>query len=143
MTIQERIIQVIENKNITAYRFCKDLGLSMGYLDKRGAIGTDKYLKIIEYLPEINPIWLLTGQGSRLKETSQSSISSSQPQENDNEVVALLKENNATLKDQLRDKERILTFQEERIKNLEQEILNLKKQTKSPSPASFMAKKSL
>lgn len=26
----------------------------MGYLDKRGAIGTDKYLKIIEYLNEVN-----------------------------------------------------------------------------------------
>lgn len=68
MTIQERILQVIENKEVTPYRFCKDLGLSMGYLDKRGSIGTDKYLKIIEYLPEINPEWLLTGKGSMLKE---------------------------------------------------------------------------
>lgn len=68
MTIQERILQVIENKEITPYRFCKDLGLSMGYLDKRGSIGTDKYLKIIEYLPEINPEWLLTGEGNMLKE---------------------------------------------------------------------------
>ena len=67
MTIQERILQVIENKEITPYRFCKDLGLSMGYLDKRGSIGTDKYLKIIEYLPEINPEWLLTGEGEMLK----------------------------------------------------------------------------
>ena len=68
MTIQERILQVIENKEITPYRFCKDLGLSMGYLDKRGSIGTDKYLKIIEYLPDINPEWLLTGEGEMLKE---------------------------------------------------------------------------
>ena len=68
MTIQERILQVIENKEITPYRFCKDLGLSMGYLDKRGSIGTDKYLKIIEYLPDINPEWLLTGEGNMLKE---------------------------------------------------------------------------
>jgi len=65
--IQERILQVIENKGITPYRICKDLGLSMGYLDKRGAIGTDKYLKIIEYIPDINPHWLLTGEGSMLK----------------------------------------------------------------------------
>lgn len=67
MTIQERVLQVIENKGITPYRFCKDLGLSMGYLDKRGAIGTDKYLKIIEYLSEVNPEWLLTGKGEMLK----------------------------------------------------------------------------
>lgn len=66
MSIQERIIQVIDIKGITAYRFCKDLGLSLGYLDKRGAIGTDKYLKIIEYFPEISPEWLLTGKGEML-----------------------------------------------------------------------------
>ncbi|MBT0550383.1 hypothetical protein [Riemerella anatipestifer] len=68
MTIQERILKVIENKGITPYRFCKDLGFSMGYLDKRGAIGTDKYLKIIEYLNDINPEWLLTGKGKMLKQ---------------------------------------------------------------------------
>lgn len=67
MTIQERILQVIENKTITPYRFCKNLGLSMGYLDKRGAIRTDKYLKIIEYLNDINPEWLLTGKGEMFK----------------------------------------------------------------------------
>ena len=67
MSIQERISQVIDKKGITAYRFCKDLGLSLGYLDKRGAIGTDKYLKIIEYFPEISPEWLLTGKGEMIK----------------------------------------------------------------------------
>lgn len=65
--IQDNIKQFIEFTGITPYKFCKDLGLSMGYLDKKGAIGTDKYLKIIEYYPEINPEWLLTGNGSMLK----------------------------------------------------------------------------
>lgn len=67
MSIQERLIQFLNFKDITPYRFCKDLGFSMGYLDKKGAIGTDKYLKIIEYYPEINPEWLLTGKGTMLK----------------------------------------------------------------------------
>jgi len=65
--IQERIKHYLDIKQITPYKFCKDLGFSMGYLDKTGAIGTDKYLKIIEYFPEINPEWLLTGKGSMLK----------------------------------------------------------------------------
>lgn len=67
MSIQERISQFIENKGVTPYKFCKDVGFSMGYLDKRGAIGTDKYLKIIEHYPELNPEWLLTGKGEMLK----------------------------------------------------------------------------
>lgn len=67
MSIQERLLQFLNIKEITPYRFCKDLGLSMGYLDKKGAIGTDKYLKIIEYYADINPEWLLTGKGDMLK----------------------------------------------------------------------------
>jgi hypothetical protein len=67
MSIQERIRQYINYKGITPYKFCKDLGLSQGYLDKSGSIGTDKYLKIIEYYPEINPYWLLTGKGEMLR----------------------------------------------------------------------------
>lgn len=66
-SIQDRILQYLDLKNITHYRFCKDLGFSMGYLDKRGAIGTDKYLKIIEYYRDLNENWLLTGKGSPLK----------------------------------------------------------------------------
>ncbi|MCO6564352.1 MAG: helix-turn-helix transcriptional regulator [Apibacter sp.] len=67
MSIQERILQYLDYKIITPYKFCKDLKFSMGYLDKRGAIGTDKYLKIIEYYKDINPEWLLTGKGEMLK----------------------------------------------------------------------------
>ena len=66
-TIQERILQYLDLKEITPYRFCKDLGFSMGYLDKKGAIGTDKYLKIIEYYNDLNANWLLTGEGEMLK----------------------------------------------------------------------------
>lgn len=143
----ERLKQYIDFKGFTNSFFEKKNNLSNGYIAtqlKRNAdLGESIFNKILDNCLDLSPIWLLTGQGSMLKEAVQPAVSSSQPQENDNEVIALLKENNATLKDQLRDKEKILTFQEERIKNLEQEILNLKKQTKSPSPASFMAKKPL
>lgn len=74
--IQDRIKQFIDFKGITPYKFCKDLGFSMGYLDKKGAIGTDKYLKIIEYFLEINPEWLLTGKGEMLKTATTATIKS-------------------------------------------------------------------
>jgi repressor LexA len=67
MSIQERITQFIDSKEVTPYKFCKTVGFSMGYLDKRGAIGTDKYLKIIEHYPDLNPEWLLTGKREMLK----------------------------------------------------------------------------
>ena len=74
MSIQERILQYIDLKKITPYKFCKDLGLSMGYLDKRGAIGTDKYLKIIECFTDINPEWLLNGDGEMLKNNKEATL---------------------------------------------------------------------
>jgi hypothetical protein len=99
MTIQERIIQYIDLKGITPYRFCKDLGLSQGYLDKRGAIGTDKYLKIIEYYTDISPEWLLTGKGEMLKACiSHVEVPSTITV---NEIILSLIEKNGNLRQQL------------------------------------------
>lgn len=65
--ITERILQVIDKKGITKYKFCKDLGLSNGFLDKTREIATDKYANILEYFKDVNPQWLLTGQGRMIK----------------------------------------------------------------------------
>lgn len=65
--ITERISEILDLKGITKYRFCKDLGLSNGFLDKPREITTDKYANILKYLPDVNPEWLLTGNGQMLK----------------------------------------------------------------------------
>ena len=70
-SIIERIIQVIDNKGITKYKFCNDLGVSKGFLDKPREITTDRYANILEYLPDVSETWLLTGEGEMFKnETS-------------------------------------------------------------------------
>lgn len=69
MGATERIVQFIEYKGITKYKFCKDLGFSNKFLDNSSNMGTDKACKILHYYPEINPEWLLTGEGSMLKES--------------------------------------------------------------------------
>ena len=108
-TIQERILQYLEYKKVTPYKFCKDLDFPMGSLNKRGSIGTDKYLKIIKYYKDLNPEWLLSGEGPMLKEKQA-------PQTNtpDDKYLKLLEEHNKTLKDQLRDKEAIIKENEEK-----------------------------
>lgn len=68
--ITDRILQILENKEITKYKFCKDLGFSNGFLDKPREITTDKYANILEYFPDINPKWLLTGEGATIKTKS-------------------------------------------------------------------------
>lgn len=64
--IQERIIEYLEWRGISKYRFYKDTGLSNGFLDKGGSIGTDKCERIISVYPDINIEWLITGRGSML-----------------------------------------------------------------------------
>ncbi|MRM86319.1 hypothetical protein [Riemerella anatipestifer] len=130
MTIQERVLEVIENKGVTPYRFCKDLGFSMGYLDKRGAIGTDKYLKIIEYLDEINPIWLLTGKGEMLKQPQGYATEQTPPpvvaegQGNNTEVELLRKQVELLEENRLLHQE--IKQLQERINRLELENTSIK-----------------
>lgn len=68
MKIIDRILIVLENKGITKYKFCKNLSLSNGFLDKSREISTDKYAKILAYFIDVNPNWLLTGKGEMLND---------------------------------------------------------------------------
>lgn len=123
-TIQERILQYLEYKKVTPYKFCKDLEFPMGSLNKRGSIGTDKYLKIIKYYRDLNPEWLLSGEGSMLKKEQKTQANTP-----DDKYLLLLEEHNKTLKDQLKDKEAIIKEKEEKealykekIKDLQQQV---------------------
>ena len=66
MGIRERLRKFIDYKGISRYIFYKDLGLSNGFLDKEGNIGSDKCEKIIYQYPDLNIIWLITGEGDML-----------------------------------------------------------------------------
>jgi phage repressor protein C with HTH and peptisase S24 domain len=70
MDIRNRIIKYIDYKGISKYRFYQDIGVSNGFLDKVGSIGSDKCEKISYQYPDINLIWLITGKGKMLKEDS-------------------------------------------------------------------------
>ena len=64
----ERMREYLDYKGITKYKFCNDLGFSNKFLDNSSNMGTDKACKILHYYPEINSEWLLTGNGSMLKD---------------------------------------------------------------------------
>lgn len=68
MGATERIVEFLDYKGITKYKFCKDLGFSNKFLDNSSNMGTDKACKILHYFPEINPEWLLTGKEPMLRE---------------------------------------------------------------------------
>jgi hypothetical protein len=71
MTIRERIMLYLDSKSISKYRFYKETGISNGFLDKEGAIGSDKCVNICSHYTDLDPEWLLLGMGSMLKSTQE------------------------------------------------------------------------
>ncbi len=122
MGATERVVQFIEYKGITKYKFCKDLGFSNKFLDNSSNMGTDKACKILQHFPDLSPEWLITGNGDMLKSET------------------ILTQNNndcSQYKELAEERAYTIQMQKEVIAKLKEENLQLKKQTKSPvfSPA--------
>ena len=69
-TIKENILYFIENQNIKKSDFYEKTDISASNFKGSGLnseIGGSKIVKILTCYPEINPEWLLTGQGNMLK----------------------------------------------------------------------------
>lgn len=62
-SIKKRIIEFIELKGISKYRFYKDTGISRGVLESSSGITEDNIAKLVAYYPEINLNWLIKGEG--------------------------------------------------------------------------------
>ncbi len=66
---KKRILQYLENKGISNYEFYQKTGIANGVLSQKGGLSEDSIMKIISYYNDINPQWLLTGEGPMLRET--------------------------------------------------------------------------
>lgn len=70
--ILERIKQYIDYKSISVAAFERSIGMSNASfgkcLKKGGAIGTDKLENILMVYPDISSDWLLTGEGTMLRQ---------------------------------------------------------------------------
>ena len=76
LTVKQRIIEFIKYKGIGQTKFEKAVGLSNGYLNQlRHAPSYEKIQMIIGAFPDLNEVWLLTGEGEMLKSEAQQSAS--------------------------------------------------------------------
>lgn len=68
--ITERLKQFIDSINISISAFEKSIGMSNASFRKiynnNGSIGSDKLERILKTYPQLNPSWLLTGEGSMI-----------------------------------------------------------------------------
>jgi repressor LexA len=78
MNTLKRIKQYIDYKGITNQNFEKQIGFSNGafasQLKNNRTIGVDKLENILIAFPELNPEWLLTGNGEMIKTKSKENV---------------------------------------------------------------------
>lgn len=79
--IRDRILKYIAYRGISRYRFYKMTGLSNGFLDKEGAINSDNCEKICAIFPDMDPEWLLLGNGNMLRSSGASTSKKGSAQE--------------------------------------------------------------
>ena len=93
--ILDRIKEYIDKKGITIAAFERSIGMSNASFGKslKGgkAIGTDKLENILRIYPDINPSWLLTGEGNMLRtESKEENIPVAHPSDSPMEGIPLI-----------------------------------------------------
>lgn len=84
MGVKERLREYIKTLNISEREFCRQIGVSVSYVNSiRTSIQPDKMKSIGEKFPDLNPIWLLTGDGEMLQGNNTNRVSG-----NNNTAVA-------------------------------------------------------
>lgn len=69
-TVKHRLIEFIKHHNLSQSRFEKAVGLSNGFVNNISkGVGADKLQRIVGVYPNLNPDWLLYGNGEMLKST--------------------------------------------------------------------------
>lgn len=74
LTIKERILLIAGYAKLSKIEFFRELGLSYANFkgeQKKSGLSSDALLKVLSKYPELNPTWLLLGEGEMLKTTVQ------------------------------------------------------------------------
>ena len=67
-SVKERLIEFISAQKISVNKFEKECGLSVGYVkNMRKSISPGKLRSIAQSFPDLNPGWLMTGEGTMLR----------------------------------------------------------------------------
>ena len=65
--VKQRLKEFIKTLRISDREFCRRIGTSTSFVNSiRKSVQPDKLKAITENFPELNPIWLMTGEGEML-----------------------------------------------------------------------------
>lgn len=77
MGVKERLKEFIASQNISNREFCREIGVSESFVNSiRKSMQPDKLKAICDKYPELNPVWLMTGDGQMMNNSSTSVFAS-------------------------------------------------------------------
>lgn len=94
--VKERLIQLCEALDMTTNQFSLKIGKSREFVRKiTGEIGSDALRNILRSFPNVNLVWIITGEGEIF-------LSPNDIKSNDNNLTNYLKEENKELKEEVK-----------------------------------------
>ena len=129
-SVKERLKAFINYLNISEREFCRVIGVGSAYVASiKKSIKPDKLEAITEHYPELNPIWLIRGQGNMLL-NGEAEVEPVTPPLLSAEMLAKL------LEDANKEKSRLLSIIESQQRTIEQLTeLNKKANAQQEEPA--------
>mgnify|MGYP001252644994 CR=1 FL=1 len=100
--IKLRIIEFLKYKGLSDIQFCNITGVTRGVIKQSNGISEENLYRVIEGFPEINIVWLITGEGDMLKNQDFSKIENNEDSSSNlypREFVDQLMSNNTKLTD--------------------------------------------
>ena len=125
MRIIDRLIKYLEHKKISAYSFERHCQVANGYLKKqqkgKGSIGSDILERINKNYPELNLLWLITGEEEMFypdieaRETKRLLLQEDKKYYTKDEMIKFLQERVLLLESAVNDKEKIIALLEAQL----------------------------
>lgn len=133
-TVIERLSEYIKAKQISRSRLEKEAGLANGYLrNSKGGLGAQKLSDILKVYPDLNPKWLLTGEGEMLDSMTNETVTDSSKHKTYLIIPTLPEYGQAILINEQGEEryiigQKVTANEMEEINNLKQELLDLYRQ---------------
>jgi len=122
----ERIAVYLQFKTISPHAFERNIHLSNGYYSKQlknlGSVGSDILIKIHHHFPDLNILWVLTGDGQMLMDEA-NKVNSLQVDEfafryeSENKKIKTMESDLEKLNTLIKDKEKIIGLYEFMLNN--------------------------